>query len=49
MKPSELKISFSIRSYDEKTAENYRNYFAAQKSIVSKLSSASIPMFDSAN
>ena len=31
MKPSEFKISISVQSYDEKTAENYRNYYVAQK------------------
>ena len=37
MKPSELKISISIESYDEKTAENYRNSYVAEGCIVSKL------------
>ena len=31
MKPSELKISISIGSYHEKTAENYRKYYVAEK------------------
>ena len=38
MKSSEFKISFSVKSYDEKTAENYRNLSVAEKRIVSKLS-----------
>ena len=33
MKLSEFKISFSIESYDEKTAENYRNYYVAEEHI----------------
>ena len=37
MKPSELKFSFSVESYDEKTAENYRNCYVAEEPIVSKL------------
>ena len=36
MKLSEFKISFSIESYDEKTAENYRNCYVVEKRIVSK-------------
>ena len=38
MKPSELKISISVKSYDEKTAERYRNFYVAEKRIVFKLS-----------
>ena len=34
MKPSEFKISISVESYDEKTAENYRNSYVAEKPIV---------------
>ena len=34
MKPSELKISFSVKSYEEKTAENYRNCYVAEKRII---------------
>ena len=34
MKPSELKISISVESYDEKTAGNYRNCFVVEKIIV---------------
>ena len=41
MKPSEFKISITVVSYDEKTAENYRNYLARR--IASKLSKISIP------
>ena len=31
MRPSELKISISVKSYDEKTAENYLSYNVAEK------------------
>ena len=31
MKPSESKISFSVESYDEKTAENYLNFYFTEK------------------
>ena len=41
MKPSELKISISVKSYDEKSAENYRNCYVVEKSIISKLSKVS--------
>ena len=37
MEPSEFKISIVVESYDEKTAENYRNGYVAKKSKVSKL------------
>ena len=37
------KNFFSVGSYDEKTAENYRNSYVAEKRIVSKLSKISIP------
>ena len=43
MKPSEFKISISVESYDEKTAENYRNCYVTEKPIVCKLSKMSIP------
>ena len=49
MKPSESKICISVESYDEKTAENYRNYYIAEKRIVSKLSKILIPYIDSTN
>ena len=49
MKPSELKISTLVESYDEKTAENYRKFYVVEKRIVSKLSKISIPKFDSIN
>ena len=42
MKSSELKISISIESYDEKTAENDQNRYVAEKNIVSKLLKISI-------
>ena len=38
MKTSGFKISISVESYDEKTAENYRNWYVAHKRIVFKLS-----------
>ena len=34
MKSSEFKIFISVESYDEKTAENYRNCYVAEKHIV---------------
>ena len=49
MKPSEFETSISIERDDENTAENYRNCYVADKSIVSKLSKISIPNFDSEN
>ena len=47
MKLSEFEISISVESYDEKTAENNRNCYVAEKRIVSKLSKISIPNFRS--
>ena len=41
MKPSELKVSVSIDSYNEKTAKNYRNWNVDENRIVSKLSKLS--------
>ena len=38
MKSSELKYSILVKSYDEKTAENYRNFYVAEKLTISKLS-----------
>ena len=49
MKPSELKISVSVKSYDEKTDEIYRNCYVAENLIVFKLSKISIPNFNSTN
>ena len=49
IKPSEFKNSISVKSYDEKTVENYRNCYVAENRIVSKLSKISIPNFDSTN
>ena len=49
MKLSEFKIFISIESYDEKSAENYRNCYAAENRIASKLSQISIPNFNSTN
>jgi len=37
MKLSDFKISISVENYDEKTAENYRNCYIAEKHIISKL------------
>ena len=34
MEPSEFKISFSVKSYDEKTAKNYWNCYVDEKYIV---------------
>ena len=47
MKPSEFKISISVESYEEKTAENYQNCNVVEKLIVSQLFKTSIPNFDS--
>ena len=47
MKPSEFKFSISVESYDEKTAENYRNCYVAEKCIASKILKISIPKFKS--
>ena len=49
MKPSEFKISLSVKIDDEITAENYLNCYIAQKRVVSKLSNISISNFDSIN
>ena len=49
MKPSEFKISISVGSYDEKTAENYWNFLVTKKRIVTKLSKVSIPNFERTN
>ena len=46
MEPSEFKISISVESYDEKAAENYRNYYVAAKRILSKLSKILILNFN---
>ena len=32
-----IKISISVESYDEKTAENYQNCYVVEKLIISKL------------
>ena len=34
----EFEISISVKCYDEKTVENYRNCYVAEKRLVSKLS-----------
>ena len=47
MKPSEFEISVSVKSYDEKTTENYQNCYVAKKNP--QLSKISIPNFDSTN
>ena len=49
MEPSEFKISFSIKNYDKKTSENYRNSYVAEKPVVFKLSKILVPNFDSTN
>ena len=35
MKPSEFKISISVETYDEKTTENDRNCYVAEKRTIS--------------
>ena len=49
MEPSEFKISVLVESYDEKTAENFRNCDLVVKRIAFKLSKISIPNFDNTN
>ena len=49
MKPSELPIFLSAKSYDKKTAESCRNCYDVQKRIVPKLPKIPIPNFDSIN
>ena len=46
MIPSEFKISISVKSSEEKIAENYRNCYVVEKLIVSKLLKILIPYFD---
>ena len=36
-KPSEFKIDIPVKSYDEKTAANYRYGYIAENRIVSKV------------
>ena len=43
MKPTQFKISVSVETYDEKTVENYRNCYDAEKRIAYKLGKRSIP------
>ena len=49
MKPSECKISISVKGYVEKPAENYRNCYVVEKQIILKPSKISIPNFDKIN
>ena len=42
---SEIKISISGESYDEETAENYRNFYAAEKHIISNLKRYQLQIF----
>ena len=49
MIPTEFKISNLIESYEEKTAENYRNCDVTEKRIISKLTKISILNFNSMN
>ena len=49
MEPLEFENSIYVKSYDGKTAENYRNCYLAEKPIVFKLSKISISKFDSTN
>ena len=46
MKPSKSKISLSVESHDEKTAESNQNFYVAEKHIVFRLLKISIPNFD---
>ena len=43
------KNFFSVGSYDEKTAEDYRNCYVAEKRIVSKIAKTSVPNIVSTN
>ena len=45
MEPSFFIIFISVESYDENTAENYRNGYVVEKRIISKLSKISITNF----
>ena len=49
MKLPELKIYFSVESYDEKTVENCRNSYIAKNCIVSKLLKTLVPNFNNTN
>ena len=49
IKPSESKVSLSVESYHEKTAENDQYCYVAEKCIVFNLSKISIPNFYSTN
>ena len=49
MKTSKFKIVISVESYDDKTAEKYRNCYAAEKRIVSKLSKISMTNLNCTN
>ena len=49
MKPTELKISLSVESYNERTVENYRNCYIAENRIDSTLSKILIPDFNNTN
>ena len=49
MEVSEFKISNWIESYDEKTSENYWNFYVVEKLRVSRLSKISIPNCTSTN
>ena len=46
MKPSDVKISILVASYDEKTSENYRNCYVAEKQIDSKQLNITILYFN---
>ena len=47
--PTEIKMSNSVESYDEKTAKNHRICYVAEKLMVSKLLKISISNFNSTN
>ena len=42
-------MSISVESYDKKTADNDKNFYVAEKRIVSELSKISIPNYNSTN
>ena len=49
MKPSELKFFISVKSSDEKTVRNSRNFYVGEERMNSKLSKISIPNFKNTN
>ena len=49
MKPSDFIIFILVEIHDEKTAENYRNCYVAEKLIVSKLSQILVSQIEDMN